>query len=1002
MHQSINQPPFWLSVRKEYVVDNFESLLDYLRNYQYIEENEAPDGDFNRTYKCLGEVADDYLAQMADDNLVQTSQDNADGSQGFPLKVLVAYLLTTKEKKSTDDFRLLGRFADLLLLWEWNRDVNLGKAHDIIFSSLLQRPVKSLGFTWNDLKESNDVFFSNFPYRLCKTTFEPAAASELPAYYEGGGLVVLQSDKLLLSPMRFTDYLLNRSNLYSLLPATSPVNIFQPEKIKQTTFTLLQESCDDIQRSFASISPAAKPQASPTGQLEDYQRGDQLVVRVTSISYVPIVESIDPAYNPVSGKVFLKSNYHGLTKDRIMTIIKKGDYLIVNKQNNATYPFELDKTFEDFFHDYCDDAVGGDYYAVFYDSSKNVRRWLTEEGLIVSILEDPTPEAAEAITSKGIITIHIDDYKQDRSNKWILTGSYTEGTDMQDDAHGDFKTNARESLLQAFVDYSTPEATPAELAVGTPFTSQDVRHLCHLVYLFTQHKVFPETADRYRNLFVAYQLAEIAQSPVDAAFIKHQLDYLACLVQFAEDRGGKLGLADDDNILGCKEVLQHQSILSVLNTYRNPILAPENTSQKHAKGSVENIEQLVLASNSLRGIIPPSELNRIKKTIAGNLGVADVYHNLFNDHTYYGEESDTLEFKTSIVYPPGAGSQPDPRRQRWNILKTICGFLNTVIGGELLLGVNDNGNSTGLKEDIQYLYKAKKINEMSADKYRLYVKYLVDNAFTDDTGLASLTEITTTRIKYIIEKNSDGDTILRIQVSPYEYGIVKFKDTTHLPEGFSDCYYRSSGSTIPMTDELCRQAREKKLSTNADDDTRRLLDLQRSMSERRIVILKDYSSKSSVKDRKVEVSQLLPERKAAICYDLDKNELREYKITRFKEVVFTNQTWKNAKEHRLLSVDLFGMMENPNQKPFRVVLKLKRLAYNLLLEENANAERHLHSNTDADAADYPFVLDTMINVVMGVGRFYMGLAQSIKIQEGQQLIDYARDCFKSSLDALQS
>ena len=87
MHQSINQPPFWLSVRKEYVVDNFESLLDYLRNYQYIEENEAPDGDFNRTYKCLGEVADDYLAQMADDNLVQTSQDNTDGSQGFPLKV---------------------------------------------------------------------------------------------------------------------------------------------------------------------------------------------------------------------------------------------------------------------------------------------------------------------------------------------------------------------------------------------------------------------------------------------------------------------------------------------------------------------------------------------------------------------------------------------------------------------------------------------------------------------------------------------------------------------------------------------------------------------------------------------------------------------------------------------------------------------------------------------------------------------------------------------------
>lgn len=33
MTQSINQPPFWLSVRKEYVVDNFDSLIDYARDY---------------------------------------------------------------------------------------------------------------------------------------------------------------------------------------------------------------------------------------------------------------------------------------------------------------------------------------------------------------------------------------------------------------------------------------------------------------------------------------------------------------------------------------------------------------------------------------------------------------------------------------------------------------------------------------------------------------------------------------------------------------------------------------------------------------------------------------------------------------------------------------------------------------------------------------------------------------------------------------------------------
>lgn len=74
---------------------------------------------------------------------------------------------------------------------------------------------------------------------------------------------------------------------------------------------------------------------------------------------------------------------------------------------------------------------------------------------------------------------------------------------------------------------------------------------------------------------------------------------------------------------------------------------------------------MVSASNVLRGKLEPSELNRIKKGIADYLRVADVYRNITREYTDYGEESDTLEFKTSIVFPPNNGVQADLQQQRW-------------------------------------------------------------------------------------------------------------------------------------------------------------------------------------------------------------------------------------------------------------------------------------------------------------------------------------------------
>ena len=188
--------------------------------------------------------------------------------------------------------------------------------------------------------------------------------------------------------------------------------------------------------------------------------------------------------------------------------------------------------------------------------------------------------------------------------------------------------------------------------------------------------------------------------------------------------------------------------------------------------------------------------------------MADVYRNITREYTDYGEESDTLEFKTSIVFPPNNGMQADPQQQQWAILKAVCGFLNTVSGGEILLGVNDYGRASGLKNDISYLCAHRYISTMTMDSYRLYVKTVIDKAFRDNRNVEGL-DVTSTVITYVIERNNEGDDLLRIHVNPYEHGIVSFREE-HLPEGVSRSYYRTSGATVRMDDKLMKLVKQRK------------------------------------------------------------------------------------------------------------------------------------------------------------------------------------------------
>lgn len=136
------------------------------------------------------------------------------------------------------------------------------------------------------------------------------------------------------------------------------------------------------------------------------------------------------------------------------------------------------------------------------------------------------------------------------------------------------------------------------------------------------------------------------------------------------------------------------------------------------------------------------EIDAIKQAIAKNLFVDDEYESIIDEESEYGEEDDTKEFKTSVVFDPSKTDKPNLKRQMKNILNAVCGFLNSEKGGDLYIGVNDAGEAKGMTKDVIQLYKDKHITEESIDKYRLFIEQAIENAFKDSIGPENGRDIT--------------------------------------------------------------------------------------------------------------------------------------------------------------------------------------------------------------------------------------------------------------------
>jgi len=158
--------------------------------------------------------------------------------------------------------------------------------------------------------------------------------------------------------------------------------------------------------------------------------------------------------------------------------------------------------------------------------------------------------------------------------------------------------------------------------------------------------------------------------------------------------------------------------------------------------------------------------------------------------------------------------------------------------------------------------------------------------------------------------------------------------------------------------------------------------LQVAIKNKKQVLLKDYASAYSnkISDRIVEPIHFTTNYKMAVCYDVDKKDIKHFSTSRITEVEILGLVQYQSQHHKLLQ-DVFGIS---SKQSYPIKLKLSTRAKQLLIEEYPQSEPYI---TDA-------IFKTEVMSFEGVGRFVLGLFDEVEVIESEAFKEFLRKKLK--------
>ncbi|MDE6380443.1 MAG: ATP-binding protein [Muribaculaceae bacterium] len=993
------QPEFWLEIRKEYIIENFEKLLIYLRAYRYDGTKDG-NGEFLTTCRYLVDLADELSDYSTKCSFISTPKFKLSGSE-IPVDDKLAYriiaaAIIASQKIGKECHKLLARLLNLLVVAKKMPRTDIADELTYVLVSCIRKaPIRNLGITWEDISDDSDLKPISLLHNISRTKFDTDKGSE--CLFEGKGTVIFTNDSVLAAPVNKKEFLNGASNLTPYLKIGQRINILLPKSDHMKSPTTVEDVAEGM--TFMTRAQGGVK----TGQAETkkkYSAGAIIPVVVKSNYGVKVeAETIHPEYAKIRGKVNINLseclkyfNINHLTPHFHPGVILFVEYT----PEDYEFCFTLNGGFTQFYDYYANDLRGETIPAVYLCDYSAGTQWLTDEGVIVNVMGMITNEDIIFAKDQHIpLDIRVCSVKTG-NGKVLVNGVFAEtvilnGEEEPEEDMESYEHDVFDFLFTKYLKYCKEEVP--ELDSLSSIDETNANGVIILSNILMSHQdLLSDTMPRLTCLQASLMLSIAAGDYTMSAYIRHELEYQIAIARFAAGASPmSIVLSPSPMLEGIPTVERHKRIIEKIRNYKEPEIGHADDRILRNEDLEDTVDGLIDASNRLIGKIDEREISRIKLELAKVLDVDDQYKSP-DLTTYYGVESDTLEFKTSAVCPPKnklkGNAEYEPETQKWAILKTICGFLNSTTGGELLLGVRDNGIACGIARDTELLYEDRRIPEANSDRYRTYLKNIIDNAFIAYKSRAQKKSVTTANITYNIETNNEGHEILRIHVDSYRGDMVHFHPDCHRPEEIQEAYIRTSGATVPMSHTVRDQTLLKKYHLAGDKEGIGMAAIYEARNSKKRVLLKDYTSRSGVKDREIEVFQVFPESKCILAYDTAIRDVRLFKTLRWKDArILDKNCTQSSSSKRDLRPDIFGFVFDPTKPVYNVQVKLKNYGAMLLQEEYPGSESVLTQTNDKE---YPWLLTLSVNTLEGIARFVRGLPLECNVEEDSELHSFLK------------
>jgi len=152
--------------------------------------------------------------------------------------------------------------------------------------------------------------------------------------------------------------------------------------------------------------------------------------------------------------------------------------------------------------------------------------------------------------------------------------------------------------------------------------------------------------------------------------------------------------------------------------------------------------------------------------------------------------------------------------------------------------------------------------------------------------------------------------------------------------------------------------------------------------DNRQVILKQYhsSNSNSITDRHIEPYHIDPPKDTLQAFDLDKKEIRHFRISRITRIQMTTEAWKYKYRHRLQAVDPFRIMDN---QKVMVHLRLRVGAYNELIERFPLTKAHILPAEEEGVYDFQCEVN---HEFYGLSNFILGTHNLVEVLSPDRLL----------------